>query len=112
MTLCNMAIEAGSRAGMVAPDETTYAYLEGRPLAPRGDAWERALTVWRALPSDPDARFDREIALDAAAVVPTVTWGTSPEEASPITARVPDPATAGDPVRRASLDRARVQRLF
>jgi 3-isopropylmalate/(R)-2-methylmalate dehydratase large subunit len=106
MTLCNMAIEAGSRAGMVAPDETTYAYLEGRPLAPRGDAWARALAAWRALPSDPDARFDREVALDAAAVVPTVTWGTSPEEASPITARVPDPATAGDQVRRASLGRA------
>jgi 3-isopropylmalate/(R)-2-methylmalate dehydratase large subunit len=101
-----MAIEAGSRTGMVAPDETTYAYLEGRPLAPQGDAWGRALAAWQALPSDPDARFEREIALDASAVVPTVTWGTSPEDAGPITARVPDPATAGDPVRRASLERA------
>jgi 3-isopropylmalate/(R)-2-methylmalate dehydratase large subunit len=106
MTLCNMAIEAGSRAGMIAPDDTTYAYLEGRPLAPRGDAWGRALAVWRALPSDADARVDREIALDASAVVPTVTWGTSPEDATPITGRVPDPATAADPVRRASLGRA------
>ena len=106
LTLCNMAIEAGSRAGMVAPDETTYAYLEGRPLAPRGDAWGRALAAWQALPSDADARFDREVALDAAAVVPTVTWGTSPEDAAPISGRVPDPATAGDPARRASLERA------
>ena len=106
MTLCNMAIEAGSRAGMIAPDETTYAYLEGRPLAPRGDAWGRALTAWQALLTDPAARFDREIALDASAVVPMVTWGTSPEDASPITGRVPDPAIAGDSVRRASLDRA------
>ena len=106
MTLCNMAIEAGSRAGMIAPDETTYAYLEGRPFAPRGDAWGPALAAWRALPTDPDARFDREIALDASVVVPMVTWGTSPEDALPITGRVPDPSSAGDPVRRASLDRA------
>jgi 3-isopropylmalate/(R)-2-methylmalate dehydratase large subunit len=106
MTLCNMAIEAGSRVAMVAPDETTYGYLEGRPLAPRGDAWARALAVWRTLASDPDARFDQEVALDASAIAPTVTWGTSPEDALPITGRVPDPAAAGDPVRRASLNRA------
>jgi 3-isopropylmalate/(R)-2-methylmalate dehydratase large subunit len=108
MTLCNMAIEAGSRTGMVAPDETTYAYLEGRPLAPRGDAWARALAVWQALGSDPDARFDREVALDASVVAPTVTWGTSPEDGGPISGRVPDPAAVGDPVRRASLERALV----
>jgi 3-isopropylmalate/(R)-2-methylmalate dehydratase large subunit len=106
MTLCNMAIEAGSRAGMVAPDETTFAYLEGRPLAPRGDAWRSALETWQTLPSDSDARFDREVTLDASSVVPTVTWGTSPEDALPITGRVPDPDGAGDPVRRASLGRA------
>jgi 3-isopropylmalate/(R)-2-methylmalate dehydratase large subunit len=106
MTLCNMAIEAGSRAGMIAPDETTYAYLEGRPLAPRGDAWARALAAWRTLPSDPGARFDREVRLDAGDVAPTVTWGTSPEDAAPITGRVPDPARVADPARRASVERA------
>ncbi len=106
MTVCNMAIEAGSRAGMVAPDETTYAYLEGRPLAPRGDAWGRALALWRTLPSDADARFDREVSVDASRVAPTVTWGTSPEDGGPISGSVPDPAAVGDPVRRASLARA------
>jgi 3-isopropylmalate/(R)-2-methylmalate dehydratase large subunit len=106
MTLCNMAIEAGSRAGMVAPDETTYAYLEGRPLAPRGDAWGGALADWRALPSDADAGFDREVTLDASEVAPIVTWGTSPEDGGPISGAVPDPTAVGDPVRRASLARA------
>src|SRR5258705_483816 len=106
MTVCNMSIEAGARAGMVAPDETTFAYLEGRPFAPRGDLWGRALAHWRTLPSDPDAIFDREIALDAALIAPTVTWGTSPQDALPITERVPDPAAVGDPARRASMERA------
>ena len=106
MTVCNMSIEAGARAGMVAPDETTWAYLEGRPFAPRGEAWGRALAHWRTLPSDPDAVFDREVTLDATEVVPTVTWGTSPQDALPITARVPDPAAVGDPARRASMERA------
>ncbi len=106
MTLCNMAIEAGSRTGMVAPDEATFAYLEGRPLAPRGDAWARAVGEWRILASDPDASFDREVVLDASEVAPTVTWGTSPEDGGPISGSVPDPATVGDPVRRASLGRA------
>jgi len=106
MTVCNMSIEAGARAGMVAPDETTFAHLEGRPFAPRGDLWDRALAHWRTLPSDPDAIFDREITLDAALIAPTVTWGTSPQDALPITARVPDPAAVGDPARRASMERA------
>jgi 3-isopropylmalate/(R)-2-methylmalate dehydratase large subunit len=106
MTLCNMAIEAGSRTGLVAPDETTYAYLAGRPLAPRGDAWARALAEWRGLTSDADASFDREVRLDASAVAPIVTWGTSPEDGSPISGAVPDPVAVGDPVRRASLERA------
>ena len=106
MTVCNMSIEAGARAGMVAPDEITYAWLEGRPLAPRGDAWGAALRAWQGLPSDPGAGFDREVGLDAAAVAPIVTWGTSPQDALPITARVPDPAAAGDPARRASMARA------
>jgi len=106
MTVCNMSIEAGARAGMVAPDETTFAYLEGRPFAPRGDLWGRALAHWRTLPSDPGAIFDREIALDASLIVPTVTWGTSPQDALPITGRVPDPTAVGDAARRASMERA------
>ena len=106
MTVCNMSIEAGARTGMVAPDETTFAWLEGRPFAPRGEAWARALADWTTVPSDPGARFDREVALAAADVAPTVTWGTSPQDALPITGRVPDPAAAGDPARRASMARA------
>jgi 3-isopropylmalate/(R)-2-methylmalate dehydratase large subunit len=106
MTVCNMSIEAGARAGMVAPDETTFAYLEGRPFAPRGERWDRALAFWKTLPSDPDARFDREVTLDAGLFAPTVTWGTSPQDALPITERVPDPAAAGDAARRASMERA------
>jgi 3-isopropylmalate/(R)-2-methylmalate dehydratase large subunit len=105
-TICNMSIEAGARSGMVAPDDTTFAYLQGRPLAPKGEAWTRALAAWRALPSDRDAVFDREVRLDAAAMAPTVTWGTSPQDALPITARVPDPAAEGDAGRRQSLERA------
>jgi 3-isopropylmalate/(R)-2-methylmalate dehydratase large subunit len=106
MTVCNMSIEAGARAGMVAPDETTFAYLHGRPFAPRGEMWGRALAHWKALPSHPEATFDREVTLDASAIAPTVTWGTSPQDALPITARVPDPAGVGDAARRASMERA------
>jgi 3-isopropylmalate/(R)-2-methylmalate dehydratase large subunit len=106
MTVCNMSIEAGARAGMVAPDETTFAYLEGRPLAPRGEMWPRALAFWKMVPSDADAVFDREVTLDAAELAPTVTWGTSPQDALPITGHVPDPATVGDAARRASMERA------
>ena len=106
MTVCNMSIEAGARAGMVAPDETTFAYLEGRPLAPRGDAWAKALSYWKTVPSDSGAAFDREVTLDAAEIVPTVTWGTSPQDALPITARVPDPASVADVPRRQSMERA------
>jgi 3-isopropylmalate/(R)-2-methylmalate dehydratase large subunit len=106
MTVCNMSIEAGARAGMIAPDETTYAHLEGRPFAPTGDRWTQAIADWKALPSDPGAVFDREATLDAGAVAPTVTWGTSPQDALPITARVPDPAREEDLARRASMERA------
>jgi 3-isopropylmalate/(R)-2-methylmalate dehydratase large subunit len=106
MTVCNMSIEAGARAGMIAPDDTTFAYLEGRPFAPRGEAWGRALAFWRTLPGDDGAGFDREVSFDARTVVPMVTWGTSPEHASPITARVPDPARIGDLVQRAAVERA------
>jgi 3-isopropylmalate/(R)-2-methylmalate dehydratase large subunit len=106
LTVCNMSIEAGARAGMVAPDDTTFAYLAGRPFAPQGALWDAAVADWRTLPSDPDARFDREVSLDAGALEPMVTWGTSPEHAAPITAGVPDPANAGDPARRQSMARA------
>ena len=89
MTVCNMSIEAGARAGMIAPDETTYAYLAGRPRAPQGAAWERALESWRSLPSDAGARFDREVAIDAAAVEPMITYGTNPGMVMPIGASIP-----------------------
>jgi 3-isopropylmalate/(R)-2-methylmalate dehydratase large subunit len=106
MTVCNMSIEAGARCGMVAPDDTTYAYLEGRPFAPKGDLWAKALAWWKTLPSDADAAFDREVALDAATIAPTVTWGTNVEDSLPITGRVPDPAREGDRARRESMERA------
>jgi 3-isopropylmalate/(R)-2-methylmalate dehydratase large subunit len=106
MTVCNMSIEAGARAGMIAPDATTFAYLEGRPFAPKGQAWRQALASWTALPSDPGARFDRDVELAASEIAPTVTWGTSPQDALPITGRVPDPAAVGDPGRRESMTRA------
>ena len=92
LTLCNLSIEAGARAGIIAPDETTFAYVAGRPFAPRGEEWTRRLAEWRGLFSDPGARFDAEVSLDAAAIVPMVTWGNSVEDALPITGRVPDPA--------------------
>ena len=106
LTVCNMSIEAGARAGRVAPDETTFAYLEGRPFAPKGDAWHGALAEWKALPSDPGAVFDREVELSASEIAPTVTWGTSPQDALPITGRVPDPAAVADGGRRESMERA------
>ncbi len=106
MTVCNMSIEAGARAGMVAPDATTLAWLQGRPFAPAGEAWARAAAYWTTLASDAGARFDRETRLDAAAIAPTVTWGTSPQDALPITARVPDPAATADAGRRQGLERA------
>jgi 3-isopropylmalate/(R)-2-methylmalate dehydratase large subunit len=92
MTLCNMTIEGGARAGLVAPDEATFAYLAGRPAAPKGGAWELALDYWKGFFSDPDARFDRELEIDVSKIVPTVTWGTSPEDVVAIDGVVPDPA--------------------
>ncbi len=106
MTVCNMAIEAGARAGMVAVDDKTIDYVRGRPYAPRGEMWERAVTAWRDLHSDPDARFDREVHIDAAAIVPQVTWGTSPEMVVPVDAVVPDPQQEPDPVKREGMKRA------
>jgi 3-isopropylmalate/(R)-2-methylmalate dehydratase large subunit len=104
MTVCNMSIEAGARAGMIAPDDTTYSYLAGRPYAPEGKVWDQALAYWRTLPSDGDAQFDRDASLDAAAIEPMVTWGTNPEEGVGVSARVPDPAQERDPVRRARME--------
>ncbi len=99
MTLCNMSIEAGGRCGMIAPDATTFAYLKGRPYAPQGPAFDQAVEAWSALATDPGAAFDREVALDASAIAPIVTWGTTPDDALPIGANVPDPARESDPVR-------------
>lgn len=100
MTLCNMSIEAGARAGMVAPDDTTFQYLAGRPFAPSGAAWDQAVAYWRTLPSDADAVFDRQVALDGNALEPMVTWGTNPEEGIGVSSTVPDPASQPDPARR------------
>jgi 3-isopropylmalate/(R)-2-methylmalate dehydratase large subunit len=106
LTVCNMSIEAGARAGMVAPDDATLRYLEGRPFAPKGADWAKAVAAWRALPSDDGARFDREVSLDGASIAPMVTWGTSPEDALPITARIPDPARAANAASRAKISAA------
>ncbi|MGA7710771.1 MAG: 3-isopropylmalate dehydratase large subunit [Rhizomicrobium sp.] len=106
MTLCNMTIEGGARAGLIAPDETTFAYVAGRPRAPKAGAFESALQYWKTLNSDNDAKFDVEIALDARDIVPMVTWGTSPEQALPVTGVVPDPAQIADDNTRAGVERA------
>ena len=106
LTICNMSIEAGARAGMVAPDDTTFAYLHGRPYAPKGADWDKALAYWGSLPSDAEAQFDREVHLDGAEIAPMVTWGTNPEAAAPITERIPDPANAPDAARREAMERA------
>jgi 3-isopropylmalate/(R)-2-methylmalate dehydratase large subunit len=106
MTLCNLTIEGGARSGLVAPDETTFAYVAGRPRAPKGAAFEAAVNYWKTLKSDPDAVFDIEIALDASDLVPMVTWGTSPEQALPVTASVPDPAAMADPAKKSAAERA------
>ena len=106
MTLCNMTIEAGARAGLVAPDEVTFAYIQGRPMAPKGTAWETAISYWKTLTTEEGAHFDTTIVIDAASLVPMVTWGTSPEDVLPITAVVPDPADIQDPGKRAAVERS------
>jgi 3-isopropylmalate/(R)-2-methylmalate dehydratase large subunit len=106
MTVCNMSIEGGARAGLVAPDDTTFAYLEGRPYAPTGRAWEEALEAWRALPTDPGARFDKEVVVDAAAVDPHVSWGTNPAQVTSLSGDVPDPDSFADPAEREAAARA------
>ncbi len=106
MTMCNMSIEAGARAGLIAPDEKTFAYVEGRPMAPKGDEWDKAVAYWRTLPSDAGAAYDVEINLKAEDIAPTITWGTSPQDVLPITGSVPDPAAVADPNRRAAMERS------
>jgi 3-isopropylmalate/(R)-2-methylmalate dehydratase large subunit len=106
MTVCNMSIEAGARAGMVAPDDTTFAYLEGRPHVPRGAAWEQALDHWRQLRSDPDAAWDRQVRIDASMLRPQVTWGTNPGQVTTIDGRVPSPDDYADPTTRQTVARA------
>ncbi|HYC45136.1 MAG TPA: 3-isopropylmalate dehydratase large subunit [Burkholderiales bacterium] len=106
MTLCNMTIEAGARSGMVSPDETTIAYLQGRPYAPKGGNFERAAKIWRAFATDAGAGFDKEVTIDATAIVPSITWGTRPEEALPVTGTVPDPAQAKDAAQRTRIETA------
>ncbi|MBV9444912.1 MAG: 3-isopropylmalate dehydratase large subunit [Streptosporangiaceae bacterium] len=106
MTVCNMSIEAGARAGLVAPDDVTFAYLENKPHAPSGASWETALDVWRSLPTDSGAEFDHSVTIDAGALTPYVTWGTNPGQALPLAAEVPDPSSFGEPGARAAAERA------
>jgi len=106
MTVCNMSIEAGARAGLIAPDETTFEYVKGRPHAPKAGAWEQALAFWKTLPSDPGARYDTVVRLDARQIVPQITWGTSPEDVLPITGTVPNPADIADANKRAAMERS------
>ena len=106
MTICNMSIEAGAKAGMVAPDDTTYAYIEGRTYAPKGKLWEQALEYWQSLPTDDDAVFDSHVELNAAEITPYVSWGTNPGQVVPIDAAVPDPSEISDPGQRSAAERA------
>ena len=106
MTICNMSIEGGARAGLIAPDDTTYEYVNGRAYAPKGAAWESALTRWRTLPSDEGATYDQAITIDADALEPMVTYGTNPGMGIPITSRVPSPDDETDPSARRALERA------
>ncbi|GIH27027.1 3-isopropylmalate dehydratase large subunit [Acrocarpospora phusangensis] len=106
MTVCNMSIEAGARAGMIAPDETTFAYLKGRPHAPEGPAWDEAVAYWRTLRTDEDAVFDQVVEIDASTLTPFVTWGTNPGQGAPLAASVPAPEEFADPVERSAAERA------
>ena len=106
MTVCNMSIEAGARAGLIAPDDTTFAYLEGRPLAPKAGRWEQAVAYWRTLPSDEGARYHKEVVLPAAEIAPQVSWGTSPEDVIPVSGRVPDPDEAPSDDKRKAMERS------
>ena len=106
MTICNMAVECGARGVVMAPDDAVFAWLEGRPRVPQGALWDQAVAQWRTLCSDPEAPFDREVHIEASHIEPMVTWGTSPDQAAPIGARVPDPAAEPDAARRRGMERA------
>jgi len=106
LTVSNMSIEAGARAGLIAPDETTFAYVKGRPMAPVGEAWDKALAWWKTLPTDADARYDKVVLIDAADIAPCLTWGTSPEDVVPITGVVPDPASFADPSKQVAAQKS------
>ena len=106
MSMCNMSIEAGARAGMIAPDDITFDYIKGRPLAPKGELWDKALAYWKTLKSDEDAKFDVEVEICAEDIIPTVTWGTSPQDVVPITGVVPDPSNIADTTKKASVERS------
>ncbi|MFQ5533667.1 MAG: 3-isopropylmalate dehydratase large subunit [Sphingomonadales bacterium] len=106
MTVCNMAIEAGARAGLIEPDDKTFDYIQGRPMTPKAGSWENAVADWRRLTSDRDARFDAQIRIDAAVIEPLVTWGTSPQDVVPVTGVLPDPADQPNPGRRRAMERA------
>jgi 3-isopropylmalate/(R)-2-methylmalate dehydratase large subunit len=106
MTVCNMSIEAGARAGMIAPDEKTFDYIKGKPMAPQGEMWDKAVAWWKTLPSDDGAVYDKEVVIKAADIIPTVTWGTSPEDTAPINGVVPDPSKVKDPAMQTKLQRA------
>ncbi len=106
LTVSNMSIEGGARSGLIAPDETTYAYLKGRPMAPAGAAWERAVTYWKTLPTDAGAAYDKSVVLQASDIAPSLTWGTSPEDVVPITGAVPDPESFADPAKRAAAQKS------
>lgn len=106
MTVCNMSIEAGAKAGLIAPDDVTFAYLEGRDHAPKGAAWDEAVAYWRTLATDEGATFDKEVVLDGAEILPHVSWGTNPGQVAPITSAVPDPSSIGDPAERGAAERA------
>src|SRR5690348_5296642 len=106
LTICNLSIELGAKMGMVAPDEKTYEYIKGRPYAPKGEMWDRAVAAWRELPSDPDATFDREVLIDVEALVPQITWGISPEHVIGVDGRIPRPEEIADPARRSAVENA------
>ncbi len=104
LTICNLSVELGAKMGLIAPDEATFAYIRGRPYAPQGEMWERAVAAWRTLQSDGDAVFDREVSIDVESIIPQITWGTSPEHVLGVDGRIPDPADIADPVRRGAIE--------
>jgi 3-isopropylmalate/(R)-2-methylmalate dehydratase large subunit len=106
LTICNLSVELGAKIGLIAPDETTYDYLRGRPYAPKGAMWDRAVEAWKELPSEPDAVFDREVLIDVGQIAPQVTWGISPEHVIAVDGRIPDPASIAEPARRAAIETA------